>query len=129
MRLLLDTQVALWWLLGAKRLAGTARRQIAAASCVVSAASVWEIAIKHRLAKLPVAPRTFRDAMLDAGASILPVSDDHAIASAEIVLAHDDPFDRLLTAVAREEGLRLVTGDARLLDAPRANPGLSVLEV
>ncbi len=129
MRLLLDTQVALWWLVGAKRLSAAARRRMAASSCVVSAASVWEIAIKHRLGKLPVAPERFRDAMVDAGAVLLPVSDEHAIASAAVVLPNDDAFDRLLVAVARYEGLHFATADSDLVDAASANPGLSVLEI
>lgn len=90
-RLLLDTQVALWWLVGAKRLSAAARRRMAASSCVVSAASVWDVAIKHRLGKLPVAPERFRDALVGAGAVVLPVSDEHAIASAAVVLPNDDP--------------------------------------
>ena len=51
------------------------------------------------------------------------------VASAGIVLLHEDPFDRLLVAVARLEGLRFATADTDLLDAPRANPGLTLLEV
>jgi PIN domain nuclease of toxin-antitoxin system len=129
MRLLLDTQVALWWLIGAKRLSRASRRCIASATCVVSVASVWEIAIKHRLGKLPVAPLRFRDAMLRAGATILPVQDEHAIASASLPLNHSDPFDRLLLATARVESLRLATGDAPLLAAAAADPSLPVFAV
>ena len=129
MRLLLDTQVALWWLIGASRLSRASRKQIAAATCVVSVASVWEVAIKHRLSKLPVAPSTFRDGMLRAGATILPIQDEHAIASALVPLPHSDPFDRLLLATAQVEALRLATGDDRLLDAAAADPSLPVLAV
>jgi PIN domain nuclease of toxin-antitoxin system len=129
MRLLLDTQVALWWLIGARRLSGASRRQIASATCVVSVASIWEVAIKHRLGKLPVAPVRFRDGMLRAGATILPIQDEHAIASASLPLAHSDPFDRLLLATAQVEVLRLATGDGPLLDAAAADPSLPVLAV
>ncbi|HYC22422.1 MAG TPA: type II toxin-antitoxin system VapC family toxin [Candidatus Bathyarchaeia archaeon] len=129
MRLLLDTQVALWWLIGAKRLSRASRRRIASASCAVSVASIWEVAIKHRLGKLPVAAATFRDGMLDAGATVLPIQDEHAIASAALTLAHPDPFDRLLLATAQVESLRLATGDGLLLDAAAADPSLPVLAV
>ena len=61
MRLLLDTQVALWWLVGSPRLSRSCRDLIANSSCVVSVASIWEVAIKHRLGKLPISPQLFRD--------------------------------------------------------------------
>ncbi len=96
---------------------------------MVSVASVWEVAIKHRLGKLPVAPARFRDGMLRAGATILPVQDEHAIASASLALDHLDPFDRLLLATARVEALRLATGDGPLLAAAAADPSLSILAV
>lgn len=91
MRLLLDTQVALWWLIGAKRLDAGARRRIAASECVVSVASVWEVSIKHRLGRLPVAPATFRDELANGGAAILAVEDRHAIRSADLPTNHATP--------------------------------------
>jgi PIN domain nuclease of toxin-antitoxin system len=114
MKLLLDTQVALWWLVGDRRLVKTARAEIEAAECFVSVASVWEVAIKHRIGKLPVAPRVFRDAMADAGARIVPVTDEHAIREGALEISHSDPFDRLLLAVAFTEQMTLLTADARL---------------
>lgn len=114
MRLLLDTQVALWWLAGDRRLVKAARAEIEAAECFLSVASVWEVAIKHRLGKLPVAPRVFRDTMADAGATIVPVIDEHAIREATLDISHSDPFDRLLIAVAVTEQMTLLTADARL---------------
>lgn len=127
MRLLLDTQVALWWLIGAKRLTVASRRRIASAACVVSVASIWEVAIKHRLGKLPVAPAQFRDDMARAGATILAIEDEHAIDSASLPLDHSDPFDRLLLATARLEALHLATSDRHLLDAFAADPSLPIL--
>ncbi len=129
MRLLLDTQVALWWLIGAKRLSRATRRRIASATCLVSVASVWEVAIKYRLGKLPVAPMTFRDGILRAGATILPIQDEHAIASVSLPLDHGDPFDRLLLATAQIEALRLATADGALLDAAAADPSLPIFAV
>jgi PIN domain nuclease of toxin-antitoxin system len=73
--LLLDTQVALWWLTGSRRLSPASRQLMAAEPCVVSAASVWEVAIKHRIGKLPIPPRRFRDEMRSAGAPIVSISD------------------------------------------------------
>jgi PIN domain nuclease of toxin-antitoxin system len=112
MRLLLDTQVMLWWLLDDPRLRRATRNLMTATPCVVSVASVWEVAIKHRLGKLPLAPALFLDQSLAAGASILPVLDVHAIETAELPPVHEDPFDRLLIAQARVEGLMAVSADS-----------------
>lgn len=115
MRLLLDTQVALWWLTANKRLTRQIRAVIAESDCYLSVASVWEVAIKFRLGKLPVSPQTFRDEMSAAGATILPIADSHVIATAGLDIAHGDPFDRLLLATARVERLVLLTADGALL--------------
>jgi PIN domain nuclease of toxin-antitoxin system len=109
--LLLDTQVAIWWLVGSRRLGGPARKLLAGSACVVSAASIWEVAIKHRLGKLSVAPALFRDRMIAAGAELLMVSDTHAIETAALPRHHDDPFDRMLIAQARVEKLRAISAD------------------
>ena len=111
MTLLLDTQVAIWWLVGSRRLGGPARKLLAGSACVFSAASVWEVAIKHRLGKLSVAPALFRDRMIAASAELLMVSDTHAIETAALPRHHDDPFDRMLIAQARVEKLRAISAD------------------
>lgn len=111
MTLLLDTQVAIWWLVGSHRLDGEAQKLLARSACVLSTASVWEVAIKHRLGKLPVAPAVFRDGMIAAGAELLMVSDAHAIETAQLPRHHDDPFDRMLIAQARVENLQAVSAD------------------
>ena len=111
MTLLLDTQIALWWLAGSRQLGGPARKLLAGSACVLSAASVWEVAIKYRLGKLPIAPGLFRDHMIAAGAELLMVSDAHAIETAALPRHHDDPFDRMLIAQTRVEKLRAVSAD------------------
>lgn len=115
MKLLLDTQIALWWLVGSPRLKRAARQRLAAAECVVSVASVWEVAIKHRIGKLSVAPDIFAGEMRDAGAIILPVADAHAAAYAKLPAGHNDPFDLLLLATAQVERMHLITADDALL--------------
>ena len=125
MRLLLDTQVALWWLTGSTRLSRSSRTLIAGSPCVVSVASVWEVAIKHRLGTLPIPPRRFRDEMRSAGAVILAVSDEHALATDQPD-NHPDPFDRLLLAVARAEHLVLLTAYAALIALALKEPRLPV---
>lgn len=129
MRLLLDTQVALWWLTASTRLSKVSRELIAGSACVVSVASVWEVAIKHRLGKLPVPARRFRDEMRSAGALILPVTDEHALATAELPYARGDPFDRLLLSVAQAEHLVLLTADAALIALAEDHPRLPLKSV
>jgi PIN domain nuclease of toxin-antitoxin system len=113
MRLMLDTQVMLWWLLGDRRLRLETRQLMATSACTVSVASVWEVAIKHRIGKLPIDPVTFRDQSIAVGAALLTINDEHAIETARLPDVHEDPFDRLIIAQARVEGFSVVSSDAR----------------
>ncbi|NKB74476.1 MAG: PIN domain-containing protein [Synechococcus sp. s2_metabat2_7] len=113
MRCLLDTQVMLWWLLDDPRLGAKSRELLASRPCLVSVASIWEVAIKHRIGKLEVSPIVFRDQSIAAGADLLPVLDSHVIETAQLQLLHQDPFDRLLIAQARVEGLMAVSSDGK----------------
>jgi len=92
MRLLLDTQVMLWWLLDDPRLGSNTRELLVASPCLVSVASIWEVAIKHRLGKLDVTPAAFRGQSLGAGVALLPVLDAHVIETAQLPLVHHDPY-------------------------------------
>jgi PIN domain nuclease of toxin-antitoxin system len=113
--LLLDTNVLLWWLAGVPQLSASAREQIASGdnTVFVSTASGVEIGIKHSVGKLRV-PLELETHIANAGFSTLPVTMRHGLALAELPVHHRDPFDRLLVAQARCEGLTLVTGDKRL---------------
>jgi PIN domain nuclease of toxin-antitoxin system len=111
MRLLLDTHVVLWWLSGHKRLNVDHRNLIEHADCHVSAASIWEVAIKHRLGKLPITPTELVTSIDDAGMRRLPINYEHAAATASLPNLHTDPFDRLLIAQARLERLILLSAD------------------
>ncbi|MGI9168862.1 MAG: type II toxin-antitoxin system VapC family toxin [Caulobacteraceae bacterium] len=121
MRLLLDTHVALWAIAKRLRLPVAVRDMIGdpANDVVVSAVSVWEIAIKHALARgrpsdMPISGADALAYFLEAGFELLDVSADHAAAVERLPPLHGDPFDRLLVAQALSEPLRLVTHDARL---------------
>ena len=120
MKLLLDTHVWLWWNTEPERLATTVRRQIGDVrnEVFLSAASVWEMAIKRELGKLrlpePVATYVARRLAAD-DVTPLPVRLDHAAVVETLELLHRDPFDRLLIVQARHEGLRLLTADDQLL--------------
>ena len=115
MRLLLDTHVLLWALAESPELARDLRRKIADPSnnVLVSAASVWEIAIKIRLGKLD-APDNFLEVLEVSDFRPLFINFVHAAAAGRLPPHHDDPFDRMLIAQAQSEGLILVTADRRL---------------
>jgi PIN domain nuclease of toxin-antitoxin system len=114
-KLLLDTQVALWWLTANPRLSKASRELMVGSPCTVSVASVWEVDLKYRLGKLPIAPACFRDEMRSAGATILSVTDEHVLTCVKAAESHRDPFDRLLLSVAEAENLILLTADAALI--------------
>lgn len=114
MRLLLDTHVLLWWLAGDRRLTARIRKTISSleSEIFVSAASAWEIAIKKAIGKLQ-APDDLADQLEPHGFEPLPISISHALTAGSLPRLHDDPFDRMLIAQARLEGLMIVTRDPR----------------
>ena len=89
-------------------------------SFVVSAASLWEVAIKARLGKLPLQSSLsgLPDLVLAYGFSMLPVEPGHVVADLDPEPETRDPFDRLLLAQCQVEKLRLVTTDGDLSDHP-----------
>lgn len=117
MRLLLDTHIALWAIADSPRLSKQAREHITAASeLFVSAASIWEIAIKHALGRerMPLSAVTAADYFAQAGYISLPVTQEHAIRVATLPDHHADPFDRILVAQAHCEPMHLLTHDQAL---------------
>jgi len=109
-RLLLDTHVLIWWDEGAA-LSDKAVSAIREAEQVyVSAVTGWEIAVKASLGRLETT-RSVVDAVTESGFEELPVRLVHARAVEELPWHHQDPFDRMLVAQARGEGLTLVTRD------------------
>jgi PIN domain nuclease of toxin-antitoxin system len=115
MRLLLDTHVFLWSVTSSRQLKAEARGYLASADAVyVSAASIWEIAIKLQLGKIDGDPEALAAAIEASGFQELSVSAVHAAAVAKLPMHYTDPFDRLLLAQAFTEPLRLVTADRAL---------------
>lgn len=115
MRFLLDTHIFLWAVAGSPLLKPAVRRAIASADQVfVSAASIWEVAIKARLGKIEADPDELVAAIETSGFMELPVRAAHAAGVARLALHHSDPFDRLLVAQAIAEPLKLLTADAVL---------------
>lgn len=116
MNILLDTHVALWAIADSPKLSKKARGLIESTKSTVwiSAATIWEIAIKHGLGRgdMPVSGQSALGYFLDSGYRLLPVEPEHAAAVEGLTLHHSDPFDRLLVAQALVEPMRLVTHDA-----------------
>lgn len=116
MRLLLDTHVFLWWLGEDPSLSKRMRSAIAepATEVLVSAASVWEIAIKVSMGKLRIdgVDLSRADELVPtSGFRELPISARHAAAAGALPRLHADPFDRVLVAQARVENATLVSRD------------------
>jgi PIN domain nuclease of toxin-antitoxin system len=115
MRILLDTHVFIWAVADSRRLRASARTLLSGAEEVwVSAASIWEIAIKSRIGKISGDAAALANAIGPSGFRELPVLSRHSAHVASLPLHHSDPFDRLLIAQAACEPLQLVTGDRAL---------------
>jgi PIN domain nuclease of toxin-antitoxin system len=123
-KLLLDSHVFIWWDGGGRTLGAAVRDAIEdpANQVFVSAASVWEIAIKRRVNKIRF-DGSLAEAVKANGFVELPITAADAEAAGDFDWSHSDPFDRLLAAQTRRLSLTLVTADAAL----QALPGLSVL--
>ncbi len=114
-RLLLDTHVFLWWLADDPCLGPEARTLIADSRNVVyvSAATVWEIAIKKSLGKLQ-APNDMGAIIEAEGFEPLAIDAFHAEQAGQLPPHHRDPFDRMLVAQGQAEGLSIVTHDRNI---------------
>ena len=116
MRLLLDTHTFLWWLEGSNRLSIAARSAIEDEEneVLVSAASAWEIATKHRIGKLPNADTVARDiagTIARQGFEELAITVDDAARAGALPGPHRDPFDRILMAQVMARNLVLVSSE------------------
>lgn len=115
-RLLLDTHVLLWTLSTPRRLRAAIRREIEHGDVFVSAASIWEIAIKHAAGRLATGPRAVLDELPVAGYELMPVTGIHAARTSDLGGPHKDPFDRMLIAQALCESMTLLTNDEALAE-------------
>jgi PIN domain nuclease of toxin-antitoxin system len=114
----MDTHCLLWWANGDSHLSTTAADQIQRETVFVSAASVWEIAIKFKIGKLPSAERFVGQMpayLASQNFTILPITAEHALLAGMLQGNHRDPFDRMLLAQALEEKLDgIISNDAKL---------------
>ncbi len=123
MKLLLDTHILIWALADDAKLPQKAREFISDETneLYVSVVSIWEIVIKHMLhpKEFPYSGKSFCDACMRAGYETLSVKAGHVLAVEglrrdEKAPSHKDPFDRLLIAQAKTEGMLLLTHDELL---------------
>ncbi|HQS98785.1 MAG: twitching motility protein PilT [Hydrogenophilales bacterium 16-64-46] len=122
MRLLLDTHALIWWDKSPQLLPPnvlTAMRQ-PSSEIFFSAASVWEAQIKIALGKLDLRQPLplLVEGQINNGLELLPIQLPHIWTLADLPRLHGDPFDRLLIAQARHEGLTLVSADAVMRGYP-----------
>jgi PIN domain nuclease of toxin-antitoxin system len=110
--LLLDTHVLIWWDMSDDQLGPAAVEEIGnpANRIFVSAASIWEIAIKRRLGRLSFEGSPLQTVVRN-GFITLPIAGEHAEIAAGLPLIHQDPFDRILIGQSLARRLVLVTAD------------------
>ena len=120
---LLDSHALLWWWFDPDRLSTAVRELLSdpATSVLVSAASVWELSLKHHQGKLPELSGAIADlpGLLQAdGFEGLPISLAHGLRAGGYSQPHRDPFDRMLAAQAELDRLVLLTADPQMSTFP-----------
>ncbi|MFP4002542.1 MAG: type II toxin-antitoxin system VapC family toxin [Alphaproteobacteria bacterium] len=117
MRWLIDSHVFLWWVSDELKVANPAYSVLSDRTneVFVSVATVWELSIKSALGKLHVKADWQEQVLLNRMTPIA-ITMRHAQMAAALPFHHRDPFDRMLIAQARTEGLTLITADARISD-------------
>jgi PIN domain nuclease of toxin-antitoxin system len=108
--LLLDTSIVYRWLM-ALPLSNAVVQCIRSEGAMVSILSPWEMLIKHQVGKLDLPTLDVAGAIAAQGFTLLAIKPEHLLALSGLPLLHRDPFDRLLLAQARAEGLTLVSTD------------------
>jgi len=123
MKVLLDTHILLWTLTANDKLFDRAREIIASKDNDIfySTASVWEVSIKHSIhpENMPLSGRELSEYCLEAGYEVLSVKDEHVhvletLVRKEDAPRHNDPFDRIMIAQAKAEGMLFLTRDSLL---------------
>ncbi len=120
MKLLLDTHMLLWAAAGNLPKEAETLVVDAGNTLYFSPASIWEIGIKKSLGRsdFKVDPEVLRRGLVDNGYLELPITSRHALAVNDLPPLHKDPFDRMLLAQAKVEGIPLLTSDSALQPYP-----------
>jgi PIN domain nuclease of toxin-antitoxin system len=117
LRLLLDTHILLWAVTASPKTSERARALVTDSSnqLYASAASIWEVAIKHaKGGDIPMSGTELLQTLQATSVVQLAISHDHAAAAGNLPRHHGDPFDRMLIAQAQIEGMAFVTADRAL---------------
>ena len=112
---LLDTHTLLWYCENPDKLSSFAKEIVYDdnSQIYVSAASLWEFAIKYSVGKLEFEGGFSRlcEIVKQADFIVLPIMQPHIAAMIDLPFIHRDPFDRLLVAAAKADGLTILTAD------------------
>lgn len=116
MRVLVDTQVAIWWLSDDERLSRKARELISSGEneAFFSIGSLWEISIKNGQGKLAANATLVGRWLTERSVEILPIAIRHLMTLEQLPPHHRDPFDRLILAQALSEGMTVLTSDEKM---------------
>ena len=118
MRYLLDTHAFLWHFDGSDKLSETAVSVIENADIQkhISIASIWEFAIKYSTGKIGFEGGISRlwEIITRSGFAILPIKQSHLAGIIDLPFIHRDPFDRLFVAIAKAEGMTILTADENI---------------
>lgn len=115
MRVLLDSQVMVWWMGKPDRISRETLQIITDPRnpVYISAASVWELGIKVANGNLTL-PEKYLESLMNDGFATLDVTMRHAQVSADLPMIHSDPFDRVIIAQARSDDLVLISADRHI---------------
>lgn len=115
MNLLIDTHAVIWFITEDDQLPDHVKELIedTANTCFVSIASLWEMGIKYSLGKLDLKAdlKKIFELIEQSGLTILPITTTHILTNSALDFHHRDPFDRLIIAQAKSEGLTLISKD------------------
>lgn len=120
MNLLVDTHAVIWFITEDGQLPDQVKELIEDTSntCFVSIASLWEMGIKYSLDKLDLKAdlKKIFELIDQSGFTILPITTTHILTNSALEFHHRDPFDRLMIAQAKSEGLTIVSRDGEFED-------------
>ncbi|MEK7559016.1 MAG: type II toxin-antitoxin system VapC family toxin [Patescibacteria group bacterium] len=112
---LVDTHIFIWWLSEDKKLNKSTQKILKDPNShiYVSIATLWEISIKNTAGKLPL-KTTITEMVSFSGFELLSINLSHVLNLGKLPIYHNDPFDRMLIAQAKAEGLTLLTDDRKI---------------
>ncbi len=115
MNVIVDTHAIIWYITDDTQLPSASKRVIddRENACFVSIASLWEIGVKYSLGKLELRAELGKifQLIFDSGYLLLPITPEHIITNSSLPFHHRDPFDRLIIAQAKQEGMSIISKD------------------